>query len=197
MFEEIPTAETARIRLTYRELRKFVLSFREGEAAFHQAVVELEQTRRSIAQLPEVIDRTRSAFDKAIAKAVSDLNQDEVWAARFKTMADEVHDNGYAALETLVNDRSKTHEERLSQMLLESASRFEQMVDNLAAAMNGKPPLPIIPRDASIGQKVVLALDRSFVRCRRLSIDAMPPTLIAIAVLLLILILQNWHHSAR
>jgi hypothetical protein len=78
MFEEIPTAETARIRLTYKELRKFVLSFREGEAAFHQAVGELEQTRRSIAQLPEATDRTLAAIDQAIAKAVADLNQDAV-----------------------------------------------------------------------------------------------------------------------
>ena len=195
MFEEIPTAETTRIRLTYKELRKFVLSFREGEAAFHEAVGELEKTRRSIAELPEVIERTRTAFDQAIAKAVAELNQDAVWAERFKTMADEVHDNGYAALETLVNDRSKTHEERLSQMLLHSASRFEQMVDNLAAAVNGKPPLPIIPDDASIDRKVLGVVARTFVRCRRLCIDAMPPALIVIALLLLILGLQNWHHA--
>lgn len=106
-------------------------------------------------------------------------------------MADDVHFNGYAALATLVDDTTKTHEERISQMLLDQANRFEHMVDNLAAVVNGKPPLPIVPRDASIGQKVVIVVNRTFVRCRRFCIDAMPPTIFVIAVLLLILVLQN------
>ncbi|MEM5384115.1 hypothetical protein VSR68_11025 [Paraburkholderia phymatum] len=181
MFEEIPTAETTRIRLTFKELRTFVLKFREAEAAFHQAVGELEQTRQ------------------AIAKAVADLNQDAIWEERFKRLGEEVHSNGYAALAALVDDTQKAQEQRFSKMLLDSLDRVEELIDNLASAVDGKPPLPTMPHDASIGRKFVVALKRTSVRCRRWCIDATAPARIVTVALLLTLVLQHYfaHHATR
>lgn len=196
MFEEIPTAETARIRLTFRELKTFVLQFREAEASFHKAVGELERTQRSSAQVTESLHHALTEIDQAVAKVVADLNQNAIWEERFKRLGEEVHFNGYAALATLVDDSRNAHEEQFSKMLLNAGDRFEALIENLAAAVDGKPPLPAMPHNASVGQKTIISVKRAFVRCRRWCIDVTAPARIVTIALLLILMLQNcfWHH---
>jgi hypothetical protein len=189
MLDHIPTAETARLRLTFREMRKLVQSFSQAETAFHQAVDKLAQVQAAISQTGVSAAQAQALIEDAVAKAVVAINGDAIWEERFKKLGEEVHTNGYGALETLVNEHRKSSEERIKKMLTDAVVQVDLRINNLADAAGGKPPLPVLSPDATLGQKVRASMTATFVRFRRWCIDAMPPLVFFGVVLLLVLVL--------
>jgi hypothetical protein len=189
MLDHIPTAETARLRLTFREMRKLVQSFSQAETAFHQAVDKLAQVQAAIAQTGLSAAQAQALIEDAVAKAVVAINGDAIWEERFKKLGDEVHFNGYGALETLVNEHRKSSEDRIQKMLIDTVALVDVKINHLAAAVVGKPPLPVLSPDATRGQKVTAWMTTTFARFRRWCIDAMPPLVFFGVVLLFILVL--------
>ncbi|MGF7001346.1 hypothetical protein [Paraburkholderia sp. GAS32] len=186
MLDNLPTAESARIRLTFREMRKLVQSFREGEASFQQAVDKLERVQAATSQSAASVGQASTEIERAVAKAIATLNQDSIWEERFKKLGDEVHFNGYVALAKLVDVHQMSAEARLKKMLLDAVAQVDLRINNLEAAVVGKPPLPALPLDATIGQRIRASATKTFVRFRRWCIDAMPPLVLIGVVLLLI-----------
>jgi hypothetical protein len=189
MLDNLPTAESARIRLTFREMRKLVQSFREGEASFQQAVDKLERVQAATSQSAASVGQASTEIERAVAKAIATLNQDSIWEERFKKLGDEVHFNGYGALAKLVDVHQMSAEARLKTMLLDAVAQVDLRINNLEAAVVGKPPLPALPIDATIGQRTRASVTRNFVRFRRWCIDAMPPLVFFGVALLLVLVL--------
>lgn len=179
------------------------------------AAQKIQQQQRDI--LREFRDATAllQAILREMHEARADLGRDLVASRtdmRFDTflteMAEAVHNNGYVALETLVNESLKSTKEDLKQALklseatttriqADSIRAFETLVSNLQAAVAGKPPLPVTPPGRGIFKRVGLALVSALARFRRFCIDAMAPALTVASITLVAYLLLDLRHALR
>jgi hypothetical protein len=182
MFRIDPTSqEVIRYLATFDAAAEILTSFKETEATFQEGIRRLEEVRDQVSTTREEADRAAGQIRKAVLEAKEAANWDRLVAQ----LSDAVYYNGYVALEKLVDNSLESSVEKIKALLQETTAALDTSIENLQAAVVGKPPLPIAPPGSSATERALVFTRSIWVRFRRWCVDAVPVVAVGCFILAL------------
>jgi hypothetical protein len=171
----------------------------------HKTRTDLQETLSSFEEKVRGIEETAETIDAAIRR----------WQTDVKGLAEEigrdVHQNGYAALEKYVDEVRDDAKAKAANSLKESRTiadnavadlralaanqqeAFNRQLRDVAAAVNGLPPLPPRPIESTVIALCAYHVKASVVRVRRFCIEARSVAVVVSAIALVVIAAQSHH----
>ncbi|HXI91695.1 MAG TPA: hypothetical protein VNO24_16900 [Blastocatellia bacterium] len=189
MHSDIPTIETARVALFYKQVIDLAEKLDATQTAYAQTAEKMADLISAVNKQGVLPEHAKQLIGEAIADVAAIIKDEPTWAARYKKMADDVHFNGYSALAKIVDLQKVAIEKEFRQALTEAVAKVDLQITHLQDAVAGRPPLPVLPPDAKLGKKIGWYFATAAVRFQRWCISALPMLVFFGVVLLLVVAL--------
>ncbi|WP_109476935.1 hypothetical protein [Paraburkholderia sp. C35] len=188
MNSDIPTIETARVALFYKQILEITQNLEATQTATAQTAEKLEVLISAVSKQGVLPEHAKQLIDEAIARVAEMIKDDPIWEERYKKMGEEVHFNGYAELATLVEFKKKEIEHNFSTAITDALAAVELQVSHLKDAVTGRSSLPILATESTLGQKIGWHFAKAAARLHRWCISAMPLHVFIVAILLTLML---------
>jgi hypothetical protein len=185
MHRDIPTIETARVALFYKQVIDLAEKLDATQTAYAQTAEKMAHLIEAVNKQGLLPLQAEQLVEQAVAYVAAMIQDDPTWEGRYKKMGEEVHFNGYSALATIVDLQKAEIEKEFKQALAEAVAKVDLQINHLKDAVAGRPPLPVLPPDATLGQKIRWSFATASVRFRRWCISTLPLLVFFGVVLLL------------
>ncbi|CAN7744357.1 hypothetical protein LJR267_010490 [Paraburkholderia hospita] len=125
MHSDIPTSETARVALFYKQVIDLAEKFDATQTAYAQTAEKMADLISAVNKQGVRPEHAKQLIDEAVAVVAAMIKDEPTWKARYKKMADEVHFNGYSALAKIVDLQKVAIEKEFKQALTEAVAKVD------------------------------------------------------------------------
>jgi len=113
MHSDIPTIETARVALFYKQVIDLAEKLDATQTAYAQTAEKMADLISAVNKQGVLPEHAKQLIGEAVADVAAMIKDEPTWEARYKKMADDVHFNGYGALAEIVDLKKEDIEKEI------------------------------------------------------------------------------------
>ena len=135
MDSDIPTIETARVALFYKQVIDLAEKLDATQTAYAQTAEKMADLISAVNRQGVLPEHAKQLIGEAVAVVAAMIKDEPTWEARYKKMADDVHFNGYSALAKIVDLQKVAIEKEFKQALKEAVAKVDLQITHLQDAV--------------------------------------------------------------